>query len=160
MRELNSEVLRAIGQDLEMRGMKTFDIQFEEEDVLVQCGYQSPPAAMPVALYYTPADVKEFQLSGRETRGQPAGPKDFYTLSQTLRAIGGYIEQKRGRLLRLSNDASATADVVFRIEYEMEGGKRVIDQYSSSALYDICVSMYKRRGKFSAMSDKYARWRR
>jgi hypothetical protein len=51
----HSEILRAIGQDLELRGMKTFDIRSEGQNVLVQCGYQKPPAPMPVTLQYTPA---------------------------------------------------------------------------------------------------------
>lgn len=155
-----SEILRAIGQDLELRGMKTFDIRSEGQNVLVQCGYQKPPAPMPVTLQYTPADIDELQMAGQKRRGQLATAPDFYTLSQTLRAIGGYVEQKKGRLLRVSNDHSTGADVVFRIEYEMEGGECMTDAYSSSAIYDICVSMYKHRGKFSQKRDKYKRWRR
>ena len=155
-----SEVLRAIGQDLEMRGMKTFDIQNEGQNVLVRCGYQGPPAPMPVSLQYTPADIDELQMAGEQRRGQFATAQDFYTLSQTLRAIGAFVEQKKGRLLRVSNYGSMGADVVFRVEYEMEGGERMSDAYSSSTIYDICVSMYKQRGKFSAKRDKYKRWRR
>jgi hypothetical protein len=154
-----SEILRAIGQDLELRGMKTFDVRNEGPNVLVQCGYQEPPAPMPVTLQYTPADIDELQLAGEKRRGQSSTAQDFYTLSQTLRAIGGYVEQKKGRLLRISNDHSTGADVVFRIEYEMEDGERMTDVYSSSAIYDICVSMYKHRGKFSQKRDKYKRWR-
>ena len=156
----HSEILRAIGQDLELRGMKTFDIRSEGQNVLVQCGYQKPPAPMPVTLQYTPGDIDELQMAGQKRRGQFATAPDFYTLSQTLRAIGGYVELKKGRLLRVSNDHSTGADVVFRIEYETEGGERMTDAYSSSAIYDICVSMYKHRGKFSEKKDKYKRWRR
>jgi hypothetical protein len=155
-----SEVLRIIGQDLEMRGIKTFDIQSEVETVFVRCGYQAPPAEMPVTLHYTPGDLEELRIAGQEGRGQSAEPKDFYSLSQTLRAIGGYVEQKKGCLVRLANDGLLGADVVFRIEYKTAGGERLIEEYSSSAVYDICVSMYKRRGKFPAKADKYARWRR
>ena len=39
------------------------------------------------------------------------------------------------------------ADIVFRIEYETREGERVVDDRSGSAIYDLCVNMYKRRGK-------------
>jgi hypothetical protein len=142
-----SEVLRVIGQDLEIRGIKAFDIRNEGEKILVQCGYQMPPAATPVTLTYTPRDIRELQPQGEEKRGQPLERRDFFTLSQTLRAIGGYVDQQKARLLRLSNNEFSGADVVFRIEYETREGERLVDNRSGSAIYDLCVNMYKRRGK-------------
>ena len=144
-----SEILRVIGQDLEIRGIKAFDIQDEGERVFVQCGYQDPPAATPVTLYYTARDIEELKPQGTEKRGQPSKQGDFFTLSQTLRAIGGYVDQKKARLIRLSNNDCPGADVVFRIEYETRERERVVDDRSGSAIYDLCVNMYKRRGKLA-----------
>jgi hypothetical protein len=45
-----SKALRAIGQDLEMRGIKTFVIRCEADLYVVEAGYQSPPAPTPVTL--------------------------------------------------------------------------------------------------------------
>jgi hypothetical protein len=146
----NSEVLRVIGQDLEIRGIKAFDIRTEGEKILVQCGYQMPPAATPVTLSYTPRDIRELRPQGEEKRGQPSERKDFFTLSQTLRAIGGYVDQQKARLIRLSNNEFSGADVVFRIEYETGAGERLVDHRSGSAIYDLCVNMYKRRGKLAS----------
>lgn len=142
-----SEILRVIGQDLEIRGIKAFDIRDEGERVFVQCGYQDPPAATPVTLYYTARDIEELKPQGAEKRGQPSKQGDFFTLAQTLRAIGGYVDQKKARLIRLSNNDCPGADVVFRIEYETRERERVVDDRSGSAIYDLCVNMYKRRGK-------------
>jgi hypothetical protein len=156
-----SDLLRAIGQDLEMRGIKTFDIRCEGEEILVDCGYQAPPAATPVTLSYTFEDIKEIQVKGEEKRGQSSSEaRDFFTLSQTLRALGGHVDQKKARLLRLSNSGSTGADVLVRIEYRTPQGERVIDEHSGSAIYDICVNMYKRRGKAPGNFDKYGRRRR
>jgi len=143
----NSEILRVIGQDLEIRGIKAFDIRAEGEKILVQCGYQLPPAATPVTLSYTPGDIRELRPQGEEKRGQASERRDFFTLSQTLRAIGGYVDQQKARLIRLSNNDFSGAEVVFRIEYETPAGERLIDNRSGSAIYDLCVNMYKRRGK-------------
>jgi len=142
-----SEILRVIGQDLETRGIKAFDIQDEGERIFVQCGYQDPPATTPVTLYYAPRDIKELRLQGEAKRGQSSGQRDVFTLSQTLRAIGGHVDQQKVRLIRLSNNDFLAADVVFRIEYETREGERVVDDRSGSAIYDFCVNMYKRRGK-------------
>ena len=144
-----SEILRVIGQDLEIRGIKAFDLRDEGERIFVQCGYQDPPAATPVTLYYTPTDIEELEPQGVEKRGQPSKQGDFFTLSQTLRAIGGYVDQKKARLIRLSNNDCPGADVVFRIEYETRERERVVDDRSGSAIYDLCVNMYKRRGKLA-----------
>jgi hypothetical protein len=144
-----SEILRVIGQDLEIRGIKAFDLRDEGERIFVQCGYQDPPAATPVTLSYTPRDIQELSLQGEEKRGQSSGQRDFFTLSQTLRAIGGHVDQQKARLIRLSNNGCPGADVVFRIEYETRERERVVDDRSGSAVYDLCVNLYKRRGKLA-----------
>jgi hypothetical protein len=86
---------------------------------------------------------------GEEKRGQALERRDFFTLSQTLRAIGGFVDEQKARLIRLSNNDFTGADVVFRIEYETRAGERLIDNRSGSAIYDLCVNMYKRRGKLA-----------
>ena len=144
-----SEILRVIGQDLETRAIKAFDIRDEGERIFVQCGYQVPPAATPVTLYYTPKDIEELKPQGAEKRGQPSKTGEFFSLSQTLRAIGGYIDEKKARLLRLSNNDCPGAEVVFRIEYQTREGERLVDDRSGSAIYDLCVNMYKRRGRLA-----------
>ena len=144
-----SEILRVIGQDLEIRGIKAYDLRDEGERILVQCGYQDPPAATPVTLYYTPRDIKELRLQGEEKRGQFTEQRDFFTLSQTLRAIGGHVDQKKARFVRVSNNDCYGADAVFRIEYETRDGERMVEDRSGSAIYDLCVTMYKRRGKLA-----------
>jgi hypothetical protein len=144
-----SEILRVIGQDLEIRGLKAFDIRDEGDRICVQCGYQVPPAATPVTLYYTPRDIEELKPQGAEKRGQSSKPEDFFTISQTLRAIGGYVDQKKARFLRLSNNDCPGVDVVFRIEYETRERERLVEDRSGSGIYDLCVNMYKRRGKLA-----------
>jgi hypothetical protein len=144
-----SEILRVIGQDLEIRGIKAFDMMDEGEKILVQCGYQTPPAATPVTLSYTPRDIRELRPLGKEKRGQAPERRDFFTLSQTLRAIGGFVDDQKARLIRVSNNDFSGSHVVFRIEYETRAGERLIDNRSGSAIYDLCVNMYRRRGKLS-----------
>jgi hypothetical protein len=85
------EALRAIGNDLEMRGVKTFVIRCEAELYVVEAGYQSPPAPTPVILHYTLDDIEQLDREGREGDDRDSGVKDFLSLSQILRAIGTYL---------------------------------------------------------------------
>lgn len=144
-----SEMLRVIGQDLEMRGIKAFDIKTEGEDFIAQCGYQIPPAATPVTLHYAPKDIQELKPQGEARRGEAPAQGDFFTLSQSLRAVGGYVDQKKGRLIRVSNNDCSGGDVGFHIEYETQEREQVAEDRSGSAIYDLCVNMYKRRGKLA-----------
>jgi hypothetical protein len=142
-----SKALRAIGQDLEARDIKTFVIRCEADDLyVVEAGYQSPPAPTPVTLYYTLDDIEQLDREGREdNRGSAA--KDFLSLSQILRAIGTYVGRKGARLLSVSNNALTGTMPVVKIEYETAQGERVVDDRTGSAIYDMCVSFYKLRGR-------------
>ena len=142
-----SKALRAIGQDLEARGIKTFVIRCEADLYVVEAGYQSPPALTPITLYYTLDDIEQLDREGREENKCNSAAKDFLSLSQILRAIGTYLSRKGARLLSVSNNALTGAMPVVKIEYETAQGERVVDDRTGSAIYDLCVSIYKLRGR-------------
>lgn len=153
-----SKALRAIGQDLEARGIKTFLIRCEAGLYVVEAGYQSPPAPTPVTLHYTLEDIERLDHEGRERTDHDSGVEDFLRLSQTLQAIGSYVGWKRARLLSVSNNALTGTMPVVRIEYETAQGERVVDDRTGSAIYDLCVSIYKLRGRLSVNHFKDAHW--
>jgi hypothetical protein len=153
-----SKILRAIGQDLEARGLKTFDIKSEGRLYVVACGYQEPPSDTPVSLHYTSEDIDELDRAGRAKRGKVSPPNDFVTLVQIFRAVGGYLDKNKCRLISISNSNLASKELVLRFEYDTADGERIIDERTGSAVYDMCVSMYKQRGKDAP--DRYASWRR
>jgi len=142
-----SHALRAIGQDLELRGIKTFIIRCEGNLYVVEAGYQSPPAPTPVTLHYTLDDIEQLDREGRERRN--SGVKDFLSLSQILRAIGSYVGRKEARLLSVSNTAS-TGTMPAQ-------GERVVDDRTGSAIYDMCVGVYKLRRRSSGNHAGYFR---
>jgi hypothetical protein len=132
---------------LEVRGIKTFVIRCEAALYVVEAGYQSPPALTPVTLYYTLDDVEQLDREEREDN-RDSGVKDFLSLSQILRAIGTYVGRKGARLLSVSNNALTAGTMpVVKIEYETAQGERVVDDRTGSAIYDMCVSFYKLRGR-------------
>ncbi|MBM4263228.1 MAG: hypothetical protein FJ145_17580 [Deltaproteobacteria bacterium] len=153
----NARALRVIGQDLETRGLKTFDIRRQRDRFEVHCGYQAPPAPTPVLLEYSAADIDELESRAQSNRRDATAPLDLLSLSQMLRSLGGYFDGKNINLVRISNVESAGAEARFKIEGETERGERLTDERSASAIYDMGVNMYKQRGR---ATERYARWRR
>src|SRR5262245_56518592 len=156
-----SQALRAIGQDLEARGIKTFVIRCDADLYVVEAGYQSPPAPTPLILHYALDDIEQLDHEGREGRGcgdYESSAKDFLRLSQVLRAIGVYVVRKEARLLSISNNAVTGTMPTIALEYETAQGERVVDDRTGSAIYDLCVSIYKLRTRLSVNHFRDAHW--
>jgi hypothetical protein len=153
-----SEALRTLGQALELRGIKTYRIRCEADLYVVEAGYQSPPAATPVSLHYTLDDIEQLDREAPEKNDRDSAVKDFLSLSQILWAIGIYVTSKEARLLSVSNNASTERMPVVKFEYETVQGDRVVDDRTGSAIYELCVSVYKLRGTSSINNIRYTRF--
>ena len=152
--------LRCIGQDLERRGIKCFDIRFEAKEYIALCGYQEPPAPTPVTIRYRAIDLDELDEAGTEKQGKPAAAKDFLNQVQIFRTIGGYLDKNEARLIRLTNNESLASEPAVKIEYISREGNRVFADRAGSEIYDMCVAMYKQRGKLTGTGGRFLRWRR
>jgi hypothetical protein len=152
--------LRCIGQDLERRGIKCFDIRFEANEYLALCGYQEPPAETPVTIRYRALDIADLDDAGAAKQGQTAPPKEFLNLVQLLRTVGGFLDKNEARLVRLTNNESAATEPSVKIEYISRDGERVLADRTGSALYDMCVAMYKQRGRLTGTGGRFSRGRR
>ena len=152
--------LRCIGQDLERRGIKCFDIVFEANEYTALCGYQEPPAATPVTIRYRPADLADLDDAGAEQRGQATPAKEFLNLVQMLRTIGSILDKNEACLIRLTNNESSSAEPTLKVEYLSEDGERVVAVHTGVGLYDMCVANYKQRGRPTGTGGHFSRWRR
>ena len=141
--------LRCIGQDLDRRDLKTFDIRFDGREFRATCGYQEPPSATPVELEYRSSDIEELDQSGLKQRGQVAAPKDFLNQPQVFRTIGGFLDRNQARLVRLTNNHRRAKELTFIVEYISREGEAVVDDRAGTGIYDMCVAMYKQRGKLT-----------
>ena len=141
--------LRCIGQDLERRGLKTFDISFDGREFVAFCGYQAPPAATPVELKYRPSDIDELDQAGGQNRQKVTPPKDFLNQPQVFRTIGGFLDKNGAQLVRLANNDPRAKESTFVVEYVDRDGERIVDDRAGAAIYDMCVSMYKQRGRLT-----------
>jgi hypothetical protein len=155
-----ANALRCIGQDLERRGLKCFDIRAEATAYVAQCGYQDPPAATPVTIHYRPVDLNELDSAGVEKRGHTAPAKEFLNQAQIFRTIGGFLDKNEAKLVRFTNNESPSKEAGLTVEYLTREGERVIDDRAGSAIYDMCVGMYKQRGRLTGTHGTKGRWRR
>jgi hypothetical protein len=108
--------LRCIGEDLERRGLKSFDIRSEGNEYVARCGYQDPPSPTPVTIQYTFKDIQELDRAGEGKRGELSASKEFLNQVQIFRTIGGYLDKNEGYLVRLTNNDAKGKDFLFKVD--------------------------------------------
>jgi hypothetical protein len=153
-----AEALRAIGHDLQLRGIKTFLVRCESDLFVVEGGYQSPPAITPVTLHYGPGDVTQLNRNSRERNDHLSAGQDFLSLSKILWAIATYATSRGSRLLSISNTNSTETMPVVKVDYETVQGDRVVDYLNGSAIYELCVSAYKLTRAADIKDTRYNRF--
>ncbi len=156
---ITSEALRTVGEDLDLRGIKTVALRCEADIIVVDAGYQPPPAATPVTLHYAPQDIEDFDRKARERNDYLSATQKFIYLSKILSSIGTYVGDKAARLWTFSNLASTKTMPVIDIEYETVQGDRTFERLTDSDVYALCVRDHKRKGRKPALNDnRYSRF--
>ena len=111
-------------------------------------GQEEPGEAAPhdsamlsqIELCYTAGDVERLEEEGKSRRGRSEAKADAASLSQVLRCIGAYLNQKRARLCKITRDVD-----YLMVEYESSIGSRRKEAFALKDLYDLWVRMYLQR---------------
>jgi hypothetical protein len=161
-----SQLLRPVGQMLEPLQIESFSLKVEDGGVAVFPDKRgTPPPAKNVSLkvswqifrrkkaetepqpssgsleiHYSRDDIARMETEGQGKRTGAPGTPEAHTLSQILRAVGAFVDQKQGRLLRVVKDGQ---DIT--IEYESALKRALTDKFTVASLYDYWVKMYLRR---------------
>jgi hypothetical protein len=164
-----AQLLRPVGQMLEPLQVEAFTLKVEEGGVSVQAQRReqkrapapdvslrmtwqlfrrkkSGPAPEPqpssgiLELHYTEEDIARMDAEGQTRRKASGGSPEAHALSQILRAVGAFVDQKQGRLIGV---ALAGQDIT--IEYESALKKVLNEKFTVATLYDYWVKMYLRR---------------
>jgi hypothetical protein len=171
-----AQLLRAIGQALEVLNFGSFEIEIADQDFLVRGsavasteqeeaqairknilkfvwealpGQAASEAELDFAmstwpvqldLRYTPKDVDRLEQAGKAKRQSTAGVPDIAGLSQLLRTIGAYVEQKRGRLVKIARYGESLA-----IQYDTMEGDMKEETVSAASLYEFWAKLYLQR---------------
>jgi hypothetical protein len=160
-----AQILRTVGQMLEALDVQSFVLTAEGDDYKVSAprtdklrepvqtslrfwwrrlrGADShsngAPSSGVLELHYTSAEIarKDFEGQGRRSG---AGSPEPHAISQVLRAVGGFIDQKQGRLIEVRQE-----DQNIQFEYESRLHTRLCERFTVATLYDYWVKMYLKR---------------
>lgn len=128
-------------------------------DSVVQIVWGSAPARPPdqtdtlkkgaslvnLDLRYTPEDIERLERDGQARRCSTGGKPDGHSISQLLRAVGGYVNKRDARLLGIS-----LRDQSINIVYETTQGRRELDVLRLDSMYDFWLQMCLRRAEVTS----------
>lgn len=162
-----AQILRTVGQMLEGLAIQSFVLKIEGNDFTVST-HQSPhreeqclrvfwqrlrgksakksanschnPSSGVLELRYTAAEIDRMNSEGRAKRGPAAATPEAHSLSQVLRAVGAFVDQKGGILETVRKD-----DQRIEFEYTSVLKTTTTEQFTLATLYDYWVKMYLRR---------------
>lgn len=98
------------------------------------------PSSGTFELHYTHEDIVRMDREGQKRRSGGRGSPEAHALSQILRAVGAFVDQKQGRLMAVTKEGQ---DI--RIDYESALKRNLSEQFTVASLYDYWVKMYLRR---------------
>ncbi len=99
-----------------------------------------PVAPSELQLHFTLQDIQSFESEGQARRADSNGMANASSLSQVLRCLGAYLNQKRARLLKLTRE-----EELLSLEYETSLGSHMKESFSATGVYDMWVRMYLQR---------------
>jgi hypothetical protein len=163
-----SQLLRPVGQMLEPLQIESFSLKVEDHGVAVYAERHETPQPAPnvslkvswqifrrkktepepdlqpssgtLEMHYTHEDIARMDSEGQSKRSGAPGSPEAHTLSQILRAVGAFVDQKQGRLLGVRKDGQEIS-----IEYESALKRALTENFTVASLYDYWVKMYLRR---------------
>lgn len=163
-----SQTLRATGQLLEALNIESFTLRVDDNDFLIRERVprrdreikvreslasawkiiQARDAGFMKSFHSTGVlqfrikqeDIARLEREGQTRRQNSSKAPETGAPSQILRAIGGYVDQKDGRLLEVSK-----YDQNVYFEYELSSRETFMEQFTVSSLYDYWVKMYLKR---------------
>lgn len=162
-----SQLLRPVGQMLEPLQIESFALKVEDggvavyaekretqpaPDVSLKVSWQifrrkktapaqaAQPSSGTLEIHYTLDDIARMDSAGQQKRSGAEGTPEAHALSQILRAVGAFVDQKQGRLLSVSMDGQEIG-----VEYSSAAGSNHAQKFTVASLYDFWVRMYLRR---------------
>jgi len=162
-----SQLLRPVGQMLEPLQIESFSLKVQDRGVTVYADKHETAQPAPVSLkvswqifsrkkaepaqepqpssgileiHYSNEDIARTDSAGQSQRTGAPGSPEAHTLSQILRAVGAFVDQKQGRLLAVTKDAQEIS-----VEYESALKRDMTEKFTVASLYDYWVKMYLRR---------------
>jgi hypothetical protein len=131
-------------EEKKVRGLAAFLRLWREQEKPSVPDNPSEQTSMNVEFLYSLDELTRQDEERKETRSDSAAMSDPYTLSNTLRVVGEFLDRKRdAKLLFASNHGQQEVVIL----YETQPGVRNLEQYPISTLYEFWVREYVKRKK-------------
>ena len=140
--------LRCIGQVLHNQEIEAFEINTYANEFRVLAGDPNPPYTALIRLKFSVQDIEVLDREGQARRGRSTTEitnDRFDSVPEVLRAVGEYVDHKRGYLRRVDNSSEAAVE----IEYQTRAGDVQTENLTFNFIRETCVHMYKRRTRIS-----------
>jgi hypothetical protein len=137
-----SNALRSIGQVLGKWGINAFELTCFGSEFRLQCGDPTPPYLTLMKLRYTDDDIRSLERKGRARRGVSVTTTEQDGPAAILRALGGYVDDEGGNLVRICNSAASLEDGLIRLEYRSRDGQIRRKDVSLISIHEYSERMY------------------
>ena len=146
---------RAIGQSIEIKRISVFELKSEagryvvrgvpENDATLLSRFRQWRNRMHGASHGTPisygtGEIERLEMEGRSRRAKPDRLPDFYSLPNTLRTVGSYLDFKNAELLELHK-----SPLSITLLYQNENGHPNMEERSIASFYNLFVALHANR---------------
>jgi len=150
-----SQVLRAIGQSLEERGVQEFTLAWQDGEFVVRgkrslplerrwvdkvLGQKAVQTERTFEIHYPVKSVVWLQIRGESMRKDPNQIPDYFHLSQTLRTVGSYIDKRAMPILSLCRSGGT-----LYFEFQERSGKKRVEEHAIGSFEHYFLRTYLRR---------------
>lgn len=169
-----ANVLRIIGQALEMLNVAEFDLRIIDNDYVVNSHFlparlrslakrqmwlfasrYRPDAStreINLEFKFTPAEICRLAQEFGRRRGNPSRNLDTFGVAELLRVVGHYLDLKKVSLLGIFR-----RDQFLTLRYAADGGSYKQEYFQASFFYSLFVKMYVRRTDRISQSNRLNR---
>jgi hypothetical protein len=151
------EDFRAIGQALEAKHVSVFELKKLGDWYVIQgvpdqtgslrskmrrwrlrVGSGSDVESLALGM----ADVEQLSQKGQAKRAKPRRMPDFYSLANTLRTVGAYLDSKKVELLELHK-----RPLSITLTYQDQEGREQVEDRTIASFYNLFLELYGKRGQ-------------
>lgn len=149
--------LRAIGQSLEAQRINVFELKQRGNFFVVNGKPEKETSLLGAlrewqkrlrseglnsSLTYAGRDIENLDRQGKARRATPNRLPDFYSLPNTLRTLGFYLESQEAELLEMQK-RSLSVSLLYRNKH----GHPNFEERSIASFYNLFLDLHGRRGK-------------
>jgi hypothetical protein len=149
--------LRSIGQSLEAQRINVFELTCRGDRILIKgepeketsllaalrnWQKQRRSEGLSASLTFTAQDVNQIDRQGRANRSQVNRLPDFYSLANTLRTVGAYLDLKGAQLMEIQK-----RPLSMTILLHNQAGHPEYEERTIASFYELFLRLHDRRGK-------------